>query len=243
MSLIETYNNADNAHRQEMFYEYLKKTGLKESTSKQYSMSHPSNEAVLAVVNNIAKKSSLFEVVDLFQVTSIYNKVKETEANKRVNNALSATVYNYKKFLDYLETQNTDTALVETEPTPFSLYKQDLPKYWNNEKYKWEAVKCFQDNWNIDAEDFGEMFKKATSKHLNLLASMKYYPVGMILQFAEVDKERTRNMFRVLYDESKNLADRINFFIDESEAIRKTHDAEWKNRRTRQTLWSRPCRC
>lgn len=72
------------------------------------------------------------------------------------------------------------------------------------------------------------MFKKATSKHLNLLASMKYYPVGMILQFAEVDKERTRNMFRVLYDESKNLADRINFFIDESEAIRKTHDAEWK---------------
>ena len=162
MSLIETYNNADNAHRQEMFYEYLKKTGLKESTSKQYSMSHPSNETVLAVVNNIAKKSSLFEVVDLFQVTSIYNKVKETEANKRVNNALSATVYNYKKFLDYLETQNTDTALVETEPTPFSLYKQDLPKYWNNEKYKWEAVKCFQDNWNIDAEDFSEMFKKAT---------------------------------------------------------------------------------
>ena len=53
MSLIETYNNADNAHRQEMFYEYLKKTGLKESTSKQYSMSHPSNETVLAVVNNI----------------------------------------------------------------------------------------------------------------------------------------------------------------------------------------------
>lgn len=28
MSLIETYNNADNAHRQEMFYEYLKKNWL-----------------------------------------------------------------------------------------------------------------------------------------------------------------------------------------------------------------------
>lgn len=229
MSLIETYNNIDNAHRQEMFYEYLKKSGLQEPTCKRYAMFFPSDETVLAVVNNIAKKSSLFEVVDLFQVTSIYNKVKETEANKKTNNGLSAAVHRYKKFLDYLEPQASDTALMGAEPTPFSLYKQDLPKYWNNEKYKWEAVKCFQDNWNIDAEDFGEMFKKATSKHLNLLASMKYYPVGMILQFAEVDKERTRNMFRVLYDESKNLADRINFFIDESEAIRKTHDAEWKN--------------
>ena len=27
-------------------------------------------------------------------------------------------------------------------------------KTWLDEKYKWEAVKCFQDNWNIDAVDF-----------------------------------------------------------------------------------------
>ena len=153
MSLIETYNNADNAHRQEMFYEYLKKTGLKESTSKQYSMSHPSNETVLAVVNNIAKKSSLFEVVDLFQVTSIYNKVKETEANKRVNNALSATVYNYKKFLDYLETQNTDTALVETEPTPFSLYKQDHDVPTNQIKGTYEFFKENSGNYTYGFSD------------------------------------------------------------------------------------------
>ncbi len=229
MSLIEIYNNTDNAHRQEMFYEYLKKSGLSESSYKQYAMSHPNNEAILSVVNDVTKKRSLFEVVDLLQVQLIYNKVKETDANKTVNNALSATIYNYKKFLDYLEFGNYTEELNEIVPAPISLYKQDLPKYWEDEKYKWEAVKQFQENWNIDAENFGEMFKLATSKHQNLLASMNYYPVGMILQFAEVDVERTRNMFRVLYDENRDLAERINYFIEESESIRKTHDSEWHN--------------
>ena len=28
-------------------------------------------------------------------------------------------------------------------------YKKDfLPQRWEREKYKWEAVKCFQDNWD-----------------------------------------------------------------------------------------------
>ena len=34
-------------------------------------------------------------------------------------------------------------------------YKRDfINKQWPNEKYKWEAVKCFQDNWDINAKDF-----------------------------------------------------------------------------------------
>lgn len=37
-------------------------------------------------------------------------------------------------------------------------YKKDfLPKHWEDEKYKWEAVKCFQDNWDVKAEDFADM--------------------------------------------------------------------------------------
>ena len=73
------------------------------------------------------------------------------------------------------------------------------------------------------------MIKDATAKHGNLLASTNYFPVGMIQEFAAIDQERTRNMFRMLYDENRNLSERINNFIDESEAIRKTHDSEWKN--------------
>ncbi len=229
MSLIDIYNNADNAHRQKMFYEYLMKSGLKESSYKQYSMTHPSNGVVIEIVKNVAKKGNLFEVVDLIQVQDIYNKVKETDANKTVNNALSATIYNYKKFLDYLETENSSVNMDEMKTTPLSLYKQDLPSFWEDERYKWEAVKQFQDNWDIDAKNFGKMFKVATSKHLNLLASTNYFPVGMILSFAENDQERTRNMFRVLYDENRDLAERINDFIKESEAFRKTHGSDWRN--------------
>lgn len=229
MSLIEIYNNTDNAHRQEMFYEYLKKSGLKESSYRQYAMTHPKNEAILTAVYDVAKKNSLFEVVDLIQVQNIYNRVIGTDANKTVNNALSATLFNYKKFLDYLETETNSGDSSDIRQTPLSIYKQDLPSFWEDEKYKWEAVQRFQEKWDIEAEDFGEMIKDATSKHLNLLASMNYFPVGMILNFAAEDKERTRNMFRMLYDESKDLAQRINNFIAEAEAIRKTRDSEWRN--------------
>ena len=53
-------------------------------------------------------------------------------------------------------------------------YKKDFPKlFWTsktqNEKYKWIAVKHFQDNWDIDATDFLEMFTQATAKTENLL--------------------------------------------------------------------------
>lgn len=41
-------------------------------------------------------------------------------------------------------------------------YKAYFPSHWDDEKYKWEAVKHFQDHWNIDAENFGDMFKIAT---------------------------------------------------------------------------------
>ena len=58
-------------------------------------------------------------------------------------------------------------------------YKEYFPANFdgaNGEKFKWEAVKHFQDHWNIDAENFGDMFKQATDKTFNLLASGYAYP-------------------------------------------------------------------
>ena len=107
-----------------------------------------------------------------------------------------------------------------------SQYKKSLPKYWDWEKYKWEAVKHFQDNWDIDAEDFGAMFMEATKKHSNLLASGMYYPQGVIQEFANADRERTRAMFRNLFEETIDLKKRITTFMDEAEAIRQTYNDE-----------------
>lgn len=109
-------------------------------------------------------------------------------------------------------------------------YKKYFPIHWNDEKYKWEAIKYFQDNWNIDAENFGDMFKKATDKTFNLLASGYAYPRAMITNFAKADDEGTRSMFRALFDESVDLAQRVSTFQAAAEDMRaKYDDGTWHN--------------
>lgn len=109
-------------------------------------------------------------------------------------------------------------------------YKEYFPLHWKDEKYKWEAIKYFQDYWNIDAENFGEMFKQATDKTFNLLASGYAYPRGMIINFAKADDETARSMFRNLFDESLDLAVRVDAFQTSAEEMRtKYDDGTWRN--------------
>lgn len=109
-------------------------------------------------------------------------------------------------------------------------YKTYFPSHWDDEKYKWEAVKHFQDHWNIDAENFGDMFKQATDKTFNLLASGYAYPRGMITNFAKADAKATREMFRNLFDESQDLAARVDAFQAAAENMRaKYDDGTWRN--------------
>lgn len=109
-------------------------------------------------------------------------------------------------------------------------YKVYFPSHWDDEKYKWEAIKHFRDHWDIVAENFGDMFKQATDKTFNLLASGYAYPRGMITNFAKADDEATRAMFRNLYDETKDLAERVDAFQTASEELRaKYDDGTWRN--------------
>ena len=39
--------------------------------------------------------------------------------------------------------------------------KRFVQTQWPEEKYKWEAVKCFQVNWGVNADDFAGMLTKA----------------------------------------------------------------------------------
>lgn len=52
-----------------------------------------------------------------------------------------------------------------------SKYKADFVIRDKEEGYKWGAIKCFQDNWDIDADDFAGMLERALAKTSNLLAS------------------------------------------------------------------------
>lgn len=105
-------------------------------------------------------------------------------------------------------------------------YKADFKENIPLELYKWEAVKHFQDNWDVDAEDFPAMLSRSLSKTENLLASMNNYPRRMIKQFAQRFPQDVKSLFVALYDETVNLKDRIDAFIAGIEQIHKKWDGK-----------------
>ena len=112
-------------------------------------------------------------------------------------------------------------------------YKKYFPAHFAGkyyEKFKWEAVQYFQDHWDIEAEDFGKMFKISTSKTANLLSSGFAYPKTRIIDFAKADCEAIRKLFVDLYDESRDLAERVEEFQNAAEKIfEKYNDGSWKD--------------
>ena len=101
--LMDSYLEKDIDQKKEMFYEYLKSTGLAESSCKQYAYTHPFHEEVIQIVQEVAHKSSLFDVIDRWSINKIHERVCPLEENKKQGNAWSASISNYKNFVDYLE--------------------------------------------------------------------------------------------------------------------------------------------
>lgn len=98
-------------------------------------------------------------------------------------------------------------------------YKKDFGERFKDEKYKWEAVKHFQDNWDIEAENFSAMLKNALSKTGNLLVASRWFPEGMIEQFATEEPETVREMFIELFDEEQDIYVRIDAFKNKSNEL------------------------
>ena len=108
----------------------------------------------------------------------------------------------------------------------------------NQEYYKWEAVKHFQDHWDIDAENFSEMFKEAVSKTSNLINNHIVQPANGIVKLAERPEvsEEIRSLFRELFytEDSGNIEqrqDRIEHFSDAvNNLLDKYEPGKWKYR-------------
>lgn len=98
-------------------------------------------------------------------------------------------------------------------------YKTNYEKIGIQEIYKWEAEMHFQDNWDIENEDFVEMLKNSLSKTKNLMASGQYFPRRMILWIANKEPEFARKMFRNLFDLESDLESRINKFQDDANSV------------------------
>jgi len=90
---------------------------------------------------------------------------------------------------------------------------------WNDEDYKWKAIKIFQDNWNIEASNLAEMIEASLKGTYNLLTSARRYAKGMIVEFATLFPDEVRAMFINLFDESIDIYDRISAFITKSDEL------------------------
>ena len=100
-------------------------------------------------------------------------------------------------------------------------FKQDfVGRQWPNEKYKWEAVKWFQDHWDVNAPNFAEMLSEALKKTYNLLASMNNYPRKMIERYAKEAPEDVRAMFIALFDETTDIWERIDAFKRKADELK-----------------------
>ncbi len=99
-------------------------------------------------------------------------------------------------------------------------YKRDfVEKIWPKEKYKWDAVKRFQESWDINSSDFSQMLAEAFSRTENLLASVNHFPARMIVKFAEINSEEVRSMFIGLFDERDDIYERIDNFKMKSDML------------------------
>lgn len=84
----------------------------------------------------------------------------------------------------------------------------------DEEGYKFKSVETFRQNFSIDAPGLAENLERAI-EHTNLVAGNMYWPRKMLLIFAEEREAETREALRILFDESRDVAERI----DEAEAI------------------------
>ena len=129
------------------------------------------------------------------------------------DNNTEITALSKEKYFSAVEFQNVITAY----KTVF------VSKQWPNEKYKWIAVKHFQENWDINASDFAAMLKNALAKTGNLLVSAGRFPGKMIEEFADVAPEQVRSMFRELFDETLDLCQRVKSFKEKSQPLLDIH--------------------
>lgn len=117
-----------------------------------------------------------------------------------------------------------------------SEYKNEFHTRWNDEMYKWELIQQFQNNWNINAENFHDMLEQALP-NTNLLNSANFFPRLMILAFAKIVPEEVRAMFKNLFDESQDLEQRIKNFKQSADKI-KNENGDWTSHYQQENVMS-----
>lgn len=109
-------------------------------------------------------------------------------------------------------------------------YKSNFEQINHEEIYKWEAIKCFQEHWDIEADNLVEMLTRSFEIAGNLLAARNYFPYKMVIQFAKEEPETVRILFKNLFNEELSLEKRYEDYRNGfHEFVQKYSDGSWKN--------------
>lgn len=83
------------------------------------------------------------------------------------------------------------------------------------EAWKWEVLKNFQDNWDLDAPDFAAMYDRSLHSLMSrrFWSDTGYEPKQWMLNFIAMQPDWTKHLFRDLFDENKSLEGRISRFL------------------------------
>lgn len=109
------------------------------------------------------------------------------------------------------------------------VYKEHFQFVHNYEIYKWKATKQFQLYWNPNASDYRTMMEEALKYSKNLLDSGSYFPKKMISRYLELETTEVKILFNNLFNEEKDLFDRMDSFQDGINLIHNKHFSSKKN--------------
>jgi len=108
-------------------------------------------------------------------------------------------------------------------------YKREFENIHNQEIYKWQAIKQFQDNFDIDSKDFYSNIELSLNRANNLLSSSLYFPLPMLLENTKESPEEIRVLFKDLFNEDLDILRRVENFRKQFNLLSKSVFPEKKN--------------
>jgi hypothetical protein len=95
----------------------------------------------------------------------------------------------------------------------FGQYLQSQPELPHG--FLYETQQQFQQHWDPEAEDFSDMFDRSLNNPTTrrLWKSPSFYPKEIILNFAAMQEDFVRQMFKDLFDNEKSIDGRVSRFV------------------------------
>lgn len=216
---VEYRENTTAIEQRRLFVSWMQDQPRRDDPTKKYSI-ETINGAADKLQSGL-KKLGVFKYteVNCFTITdpeyfaelhkACYAKAEESDKKQGHRDFRNGLDF----YMQFLNEQN-NTSITPASPIQEKIkliidaYKAEFERVNQEERYKWEAVGCYQRNWNIEAENFSEMYAEAFKEASNLLSANMYWPYKMVITFAEQEPDKVRELFKMLYNEEIPLAQR-----------------------------------